>query len=429
MILIFTQKVTPRITYTFHQVLGHILGFEIAFTTKIEEFIAYKGTKFSYGKSKMGNEFFVKASGLLTEQGVTDVDIMLHTWDDAPCFFQVGEESAVPFDLFSASFYLLSRYEEYLPHVKASGGRYPAEESLAYKHKFLQKPVIDIWAYKFKAALQIHFPKENFPTRRFTTKNILAVSEVYKYSKKGVVRNMVGGFQDLFSLNLKSFFTRIRTQLLLTRDPYDIYKKLLRYSKQRDIIWYFMFQLSDYSTHNKNVNHNSSKYHTLIKSMGDYGKIGLLLGYEAIFDIKILKKEKKRWENIANRDLEMALKDDYGLNLPQLYNNYDTLEIGHDYSMGYIDKIGFRAGTCSPFLYYDLNFERISPLLIHPAAFNSDTFKTHSFFEVKTWLERLKKEVQAVDGQLLMLYKNSDFAETSANSEKYFQLLEKMNEN
>src|SRR5699024_8745665 len=118
-----------------------------------------------------------------------------------------------------------------------------------------------------------------------------------------------------------------------------------------------MFQLSDYSLHNKNIGYNRLKYHSLIKSMGDYGKIGLLLGYEALFDIDELKKEKKRWENIVNRDLEIAMSNNDGLNLPELYNNYDLLEIGHDYSMGYVQKIGFRAGTCTPFLYYDLNLE------------------------------------------------------------------------
>ncbi len=31
--------------------------------------------------------------------------------------------------------------------------RFPASESLAYQNKFLDKPIIDIWAYKFRDIL------------------------------------------------------------------------------------------------------------------------------------------------------------------------------------------------------------------------------------------------------------------------------------
>lgn len=427
MILIYTQKISPRITYAFHQVLGRVLGHKVKFTSKVEEFIAHDDLKLSYGKQQMGNEFFVKAAGLLNEQGVSELDISVKKWGGVPCFFKVGKDSDIPFDIFSASFYMLSRYEEYLPYVKDGKGRYPVEESLAFKKDFLQQPVVDLWAYKFKSLFQRHFPESEFPKRPFKAKNILAITQAFRYRKKGIMRNIGGGFQDLTHLELKSFFERIQTLLHFTKDPYDIYEELLRYSKQRHIDWQFMFQLSDYSIHNKNIGYNNMSYRILMKSLGDYGKIGLLVGYEALSDIQILKKEKKRWENILNRDVESAMSNYYGLNLPRLYNNYDTLEIGNDYSMGFVEKIGFRAGTCTPFLYYDLDLERISPLVLHPTVFNSASFKSSSFFEVKVSLERIKKIVKSVDGNLLMVYNNYDFSE-GRSGDKFFQLLELMNE-
>lgn len=427
MILLFTERLTPRMKYIFKHVLGNILGIDISFTAKIEKFISHKDPKFSYGKSRMGNEFFIQKSGFLNQQGVNEISLEIEDWDGVPCFFKIGEESDIPFDIFSASFYMLSRYEEFLPHVKDENGRFPATESLAYKHKFLTRPVVDIWAHKFKEALLNHFPDLKLSPRSFQAKNIMAVAEAYKYKRKGLMRNVGGGIRDLFYLRFIEVFERINTQLFWATDPYDIYRDLLKYSKQHKIAWSFMFQLSDYSRYNKNIGHNRLAYQALIKSMGDYGKIGLLLGYEATSNVKILKKEKKRWESIANQELEQVLVNDYGLNLPGLYNNFDAVEIGHDFSMGFIDKIGFRAGTCTPFHYYELNLERISPLLIHPTAFNSEAFKPSSFFEVKTILERLKNEVENVNGQLLMLYKNTDFSEEKRR-EKFLQILEKMNE-
>ena len=43
-------------------------------------------------------------------------------------FFEQTENSALPFDVFAAGFYLLSRYEEYLPHIKDRFHRFPAKK-------------------------------------------------------------------------------------------------------------------------------------------------------------------------------------------------------------------------------------------------------------------------------------------------------------
>ena len=49
------------------------------------------------------------------------------------------DDEIIPFDVFSATFFLVSRYEEYLPHVKDDYGRFLATESLAFKEDFLQE--------------------------------------------------------------------------------------------------------------------------------------------------------------------------------------------------------------------------------------------------------------------------------------------------
>ena len=95
------------------------------------------------------------------------MEIVIQKWDDVPCFFKTGPKSAIPYDIFAASFYLITRYEEYLPHVKDIHGRYTAEQSLAFKYRFLEKPVVDIWAYKLLEAL-----KEKFPDYEYKNVNI-----------------------------------------------------------------------------------------------------------------------------------------------------------------------------------------------------------------------------------------------------------------
>ena len=138
MLLVHTQKVTHRLDYAFKHICTRILGVKVKFTSVIEEFISHQGPKLSYGKQPVGNEFFVQSHGLLLEQGFDDVEISVNQWDDTQCFFATGGKSHLPYDIFSAAFYLLSRYEEYLPHVKDELGRFPAKASLAYKNGFLK---------------------------------------------------------------------------------------------------------------------------------------------------------------------------------------------------------------------------------------------------------------------------------------------------
>ena len=119
------------------------LGVEIDFTSKLETFIAYNGPKMSYGKAPLGNEFFIEASPLLFEFGVQDISIKMKEWKTYPCFFEVGNTSAIPFDLFAATFYLISRYEEYLPHVKDALNRFEINQSLCVRKGFAQVPLVD----------------------------------------------------------------------------------------------------------------------------------------------------------------------------------------------------------------------------------------------------------------------------------------------
>ena len=148
MLLIYTHKITPRVTYITRQVFSRILGIEIGHTTAVEDFIKHKGPKITYTRQPLQNEFFIQSSELLFQQGIEEVDIQMATWEDLPCFFSSAPRSNVPFDILAASFYLLSRYEEYLPHVRDQHGRFPPAESIAYQHDFLRLPLVDLWANK-----------------------------------------------------------------------------------------------------------------------------------------------------------------------------------------------------------------------------------------------------------------------------------------
>src|ERR1051326_7090899 len=146
MVLVHIPKITNRLRFTFNFIFRDILGTEIRLTTDETEFGNFNGAKFSYGQHAIEGSLFFQSRAILFETGITDQNITVFDHEGKKIFFATGKNSALPFDPFAASFYLLSRYEEYHPHIRDMYDRFDVKESLAYKNNFLAQPVVDQWA-------------------------------------------------------------------------------------------------------------------------------------------------------------------------------------------------------------------------------------------------------------------------------------------
>lgn len=412
MLLVYTHKITPRLKYAFKQVFTRILGIPVDFTTTIEDFIAHDSLKMSYTRQPLSNEIFVRSHDILYEQGLSDVEISVQDWEETKCFFFNGDKSAIPFDIFSATFYLLSRYEEYLPHVKDQYGRFTAQESLAYKHDFLHQPVVDIWAYKFKKVFQENYPDFQFPERQYTIKPIIDVPSAYNFKLKGIMRTFGGTVKDLFSFNFKKLYYRYMVLFGLKRDTYDTFKYIINKQKHSQFKFLFFFLIGDYSTYDKGIDAQKKKFITLIKQVADYCQVGLKASYFALEDISILKKEKGRMEAILNSSLSASRHSFSKLNLPKSYRNLVELEILEDYTMGYVNHPGFRAGTCTPFFFYDLDYEIQTPLKICSYhLLDYSLLKFQSLLDKKKTLNEIIYQVKKVHGEFVPVFHNYTFSE------------------
>lgn len=409
-LLVYTYKITPRVTYVFKHMCTRILGIQVEFTTVVEEFIAHQGLKMSYAKQPLAKELFVQSHDLLFEEGISDVDIHILPWNTTKCFFAVGAKSALPFDVFAASFYLLSRYEEYLPYVADDFGRFPPEESIAYKHHFLKQPVVDIWTYEFKCILEHAFPEFKFQERVFQLKPIIDVPVAFKYKSKGIVRTLGGTFRDLLSLNFSEIYNRYLVLFKLRNDPYNTFKWLVNNHKKRNLHPIFFFLLSDYTTYDKNISVQNKNFTTLIKSVADYFEVGLKGSFLALDDVQILKTEKQRFETICNVPLLHTKNSFSKLKLPLVYRNLIDLEITTDHTMGYVSEAGFRAGTCTPFYFYDLDYEMQTPLKINPFCVLDFVYRKHK--NAVHEIEKLMNEVKKVNGTFAIVVHNYTFSES-----------------
>lgn len=411
MLLVYTHKISPRLKYVFKHICTRVLGIKVVFTTKIEEFIAHDSLKMSYTKQHLGNEFFIKSHDILFEQGLTDIEINIQKWENTKCFFFNGDKSAMPFDIFAASFYMLSRYEEYLPQRKDQYGRFIATESLGYKHDFLQQPVVDVWAYKFKEALQKQFPDFEFPTKKYRIKPIIDVPSPYNYKLKGVMRSLGGTVKDFFRFRFRSLYTRYAVLFGFKHDPYDTFKYIINKQKQSQFKFLVFFFIGSYSTFDKGININKRKYVSLIKHVADYCRVGLKASYFSVNDVEMLKKEKRQMEDVINTSLKGSRFSFSKFNLPESYRNLVQLEVNEDYTMGYVNHVGFRAGSCTPFLFYDLDYEVQTPLKVCPFhVMDFALLQQASLLDKKKVLKTIIDEVKQVNGEFVPVFHNYTFS-------------------
>ena len=414
MLLVYSHRITPRIRYIFKHILTRTLLIPVSFTSKVEDFVAHNGLKLSYTKTALGSEFFIKSNDLLFEQGVNDLEINVQKWDDVPCFFATNINSSLPFDIFAASFYLITRYEEYLPHVKDTHGRFTAEQSLAFKYKFLEKPVIDIWSYKFLLLLKERFPDYTYKTRKYNYISTIDIDNAYAYKHKSFIRGFGGFFMDIFRFKLRDVWNRTAVNLNLKKDPFNTFNELLSFKKEFNIKTIFFFSIGDYTTFDTNVSASKNKYKLLIKNVQDYALVGLHPSYFTMNNASMLKKEKGRLENITNTTIKKSRQHYLRFNLPETYQQLIDLEIDEEYSMGYASNVGFRASTCTPFYFYDLDFEIQTPLKVFPFALMDTTLNDYLKLTPKQSLGKirdLRNEIKAVNGTFITLFHNESLSD------------------
>ena len=385
----------------------NILGIEVDFTVKVEEFIKHSGPKITYTKQPLQNEFFIRSNDLLFEQGINDIQINMSNWEGTPCFFPTGERSNIPFDIFAASFFLVARYEEYLPHVKDIHGRFSPKDSLGYQNDFLQKPVVDIWANQLLDALLDRFEELEFKTRSYRYLSVIDVATSHCFANRGIVRGFAGLMIDLGRFKFKRVVERMAVSLKKRKDPYDNFAELIALQKTYGYKSNFFFQFAEYSKYDKNVSTNNNRFRSLIKHVADYAPVSLAASYSSFDNLEILKKEKSNLEEVINRPVNNCKMRYNRVDVPESYRNLISAEFTDDFTMGYTHELGFRAGTCTSFQLYDIPLEVKQPIKIHPFAINDyalTKFKREE--EIFKNVAALYREVKQVNGTLVTMFSN-----------------------
>lgn len=414
MILIYVSKITSRKEYIFKHIFKRLLQQDYELTTDIQKFVGHKGVKLSYGLKPLGNELYIWSYGLLDENGIEIHDISQCTWNSQPAFFTAPRTSHVPFDIFSATFYLITRYEEYLPQVKDERGRYDPVESIAVKGNFIQLPIIDIWAQHLLAKINEVFKENLSRLRKKNTTVAIETTQLRQYRWRGLIPNLFAFFSGLRKFQLRQVVQQVMVLLGVYMDPFEnedfIIKRLSKHSGKRrslgdeakQVLFFFHF-----GTANLNNSFRNKKIIERVKHIADYVKVGLR--YSENCTAEDMKLEARRFESIFSRPLINTMAAHSKIEIPGHYKQLVDVEKIQDYSMGYVNMPGFRAGTSMPYYFYDLDYEVQTPLLIHPYALHYQSIEGRMLNGQKQIIEQMAERVSEVSGDFIVMFDYRQF--------------------
>lgn len=414
-ILIYVPKITNRVRYVFRLVFKDLLKVSYEITSNLDAFQSADKPKMMYGKKAHTDDIFFKSSGLLFEKGVHSLEFKTIDYKGNKAIFQVYDEDAIlPFDVFSAIFFLVSRYEEYLPFVRDHHGRFAAQLSMGMQWGILDKPMVNIWALEVKQIILERYPEFVFPVKKFRFIPTYDIDSAWDYSQKGWLRSIGGFYIALKTFNFKEFRNRAWVLTGKVKDPFDTFDLQRGYQKKYNLhpVYFILFGM--YGRFDKNINFRNGRFRRLVKWLADYAEIGLHPSYNTVDNPKLLKEELENLEDLLKKDITRSRQHFLRLNLPDTYQNLIENDILDDYTMGFAALPGFRAGICDTYRFYDLEIDVETKLRLHPFVVMDGTLRDYLNLTPEDAINKIKKlisEVKKVNGTFISLWHNESLSD------------------
>jgi hypothetical protein len=410
MVNIFATDITARHNYVFKLVFGHWLNEPWRIIQSEDEFNNAEGIAIRYTEQPGNDGIFIKASGLLSENNIRTFYPKTDTQAGTPVIFPGKDlSSEISFDIFSAIFWMVSRYEEYLPFTPDHHGRFEAGNSFAFKAGFNKKPVVDLWIKQFVQTLQKKYPQFDPKGQTFSFLPTYDIDQAWEYLHKNVIRSVVAGLRDYYRGRRNLVRERVNVLSKKVQDPSDSYDIQFALQEKYNLHPVYFFHPGTYGKYDKNISLKNPAFKDLIHRIKEKAEIGIHPSYRSAEEKGLLEKEVELLSKVSGLPINKCRHHFLRIKLPETYRKYISCGITDDYSLGWASDNGFRAGTSRSFPFYDLEKEETTELMIHPLVMMDGAYKNYLKLtpdEATIELDKLIVEVKNAGGTFISLFHN-----------------------
>lgn len=417
-ILIYTPQSSRRLSYVLEIFFQRIVHAAYQLTEHREAYEQYAGPKIEYTTAPLPNssELFMPCSGILQDNSPVEDFVVEKVFRQLKTHF-TSRESRVKhftFDIWAASFLLLVQYELYQQQTPRDAlGRLKSGDSQLARLGLLERPVVDELCLELIAWLQQRWPglTVGYPPYQFTPTYDIDIT--WAFGHRSLLRQAGATARDFIKANWKQLRLRYQVYRGREQDPFYRFAFLDALHQRWQLRPIYFFLLGDYGGMDRNIHHGHLPQRRLFHQLAQKYLCGLHPSVGSNRSSRQLAREVSRFEVITGQQVRHSRQHYLVLQLPTTYRQLLAQGIRHEYSLGFADRPGFRAGIARPFPWYDLEQEQVTELMLHPFLLMDQALrragdKDHGSLTEKTL--SFAQRAKAVNGQVYTLWHNSSFS-------------------
>jgi hypothetical protein len=346
----------------------------------------------------------------------------------SPVIERRGEDTYVHYDIPGLTYWMLARVEEIGRTDLDEHGRFPAVSSHAYKHGYLERPLVDEWLDILGQVIERQWPGMLIKSHR--PKIIVSCDVDSPFSSGGTLvdysRRLLGDLGKRRSLSLaiktlRSYWYGRRGDLRFDTHRQGVDLIMDTNERLGNVVEFNFIPLRTHRRLDGRPNLQDPQIRKLLREINERGhQIGIHPGYET-------------YNNQENMDLSVRVfrdcLNDLGIRQERLggrqhYLRWETPttaclwernNLNYESTLTYADRPGFRCGTCFEYPMFDATNQkkvllRQRPLIVMECTVIAKRYLGLGYSEqALEKMHTLKKSCYAVGGQFSILWHNSHF--------------------
>lgn len=332
----------------------------------------------------------------------------------------------IGYDILSLAYWMLNRVEEIGRADLDNHGRFPATASHAYRHGYLERPIVDEWFHVLGQAMQQVWPGITLRQHQFSMKvsHDVDFPSLYAFRPWGTVLRMMLGHwlkrRDLHAFMQAPYVKQASRSQIDPADPFNTFDWIMDQSERSGLVSSFYFICGHTDPHDADYQPEDPRIRRLMRHIHGRGhKIGLHPSYGTYKRPELLRQEANRLRRIAQE--EGIEQDEWGGRMhylrweqPTTLQAWSDAGMNYDSTLGYADRPGFRCGTCFEYPAFNPATQQALPLRVRPLVMMECSVIEDVYLGLGTGQAALDKAqglqntCKSMSGCFTLLWHNSD---------------------
>lgn len=329
-----------------------------------------------------------------------------------PYYSTENQTITLGIDLISSTFFMLTRWEEYVKTERDQYDRFPATAGWACRNNLLDRPLVNEYAeLLWQALLRLGWNGPRRP-RKFGLHLSHDVDHPRLWwSAAGRLRTLTGSL--IHRHNAREAAWWLRHQIFRQDDPYDIFDDWMDFSEANGLVSHFNFMSRRpvYADCYYPLDH---PYVTdLIKKIRERGHvIGFHPSREAFASPLVFAKELAAVREVSAAPVRSGRQHYLCFAAPHTWQQWSDAGMEWDSTLGYPDAEGFRCGICHDFPVFNFLSRQTLPLREKPLLAMDVTLAQYRQYTPEQGyarLQYLRRQTEKYGGEFVLLWHNSSW--------------------